>query len=227
MLAPWRKVYQERQHRDIWVGCLVSPFSFSLLCPDSSLNGRGSAGGFCDGREFGWLSLRMSSCSEGLWVHVRASADGVPSGCSSPFFLTAPFPLSLPGSVCSLTQLLLGPTPMMPAHMVTIRRVGYCSGLQLSHTHFVLIRSFPLGVLHGPHLCTEILSILPQGQGPILSVAGPLWHLLGAEQSILREESPGHQWSSSLDITLRGPQECLMPREMPPETDPRVSLQCL
>lgn len=108
----------------------------------------------------------MSSCSEGLWVQVHALADGVPSGCSSPFFLTAPLPLSLPGSVCTLTQLLLGPTPMMPAHMVTIRTVGYCSGLQLSHTHFILIRSFSLGVLQGPRLCTEILSILRSGPRP-------------------------------------------------------------
>lgn len=114
MLAPWRKLYQERQHREIRVGCLVSPFSFSLLCPDSSLDGRGSAGGFCDGREFGWLSIRKSSCSEGLWVQVRALADGVPSDRSSSFFLS--FPLSLPGSVCTPTQLLLGPTLMMPAH---------------------------------------------------------------------------------------------------------------
>lgn len=116
MLAPWRKLYQERQHREIRVGCLVSPFNFSLLCPDSSLDGQGSAGGFCDGREFGWLGIRKSSCSEGLWVQVRALANGVPSGCSSPFFLPAPLPLSLPGSVCTPTQLLLGPTPMTPAH---------------------------------------------------------------------------------------------------------------
>lgn len=69
-----------------------------------------SAGEFVMAEELGWLSLKDVFIHGGFGVRLGALAVRCSLRLLFLLFLTAPFPLSLPGSVCSLTQLLLGPS---------------------------------------------------------------------------------------------------------------------
>lgn len=158
MLAPYGESLSRRGSTGTYGLAAWSLHSVSpLLCLTAAWM-VGVLQGFCDGREFGWLSLRMSSCSEGFGSTFGTLAAVFPQTALHLSFLL-PHSLSLPGSVCSLTQLLPRPTPMSTSPHGDCSKESVTAVACSCHLAYRPVRSFPLGVLHGPHLCTEILSM--------------------------------------------------------------------